>query len=91
MKPWMIKMFVFCDPVLPSSAPVCALGHLPLGEGFFAKQQFILLKHKHKHALPVAERVCYLLLLGRCSEYCFREDSLLSDSDMKAFSFSSKS
>ena len=45
-------MFVFCDPVLPSSAPVCALGHLPPGEGFFAKQQFIAQKEK---PLPVRE------------------------------------
>ena len=32
-----------------------------------------------------------LLLFVRCSEYCLMEEILLSDSDMKAFSFSSNS
>ena len=41
---------------------------------------------------PEAARLCYLLLLlVRCSEYCLMEEILLSDSDIKAFSFSSNS
>ena len=45
-----------------------------------------------KTGCPEAARLFYLLLLlVRCSEYCLMEEILLSDSDIKAFSFSSNS
>ena len=47
---------------------------------------------RQKRAARKQPAMCYLLLLlVRCSEYCLMEEILLSDSDIKAFSFSSNS
>ncbi len=57
--------------------------HQRIGTGFVASL---------KTGCPEAARLFYLLLLlVRCSEYCLMEEILLSDSDIKAFSFSSNS